>query len=226
MAMGCLAIAVKFHHDFLPPLLPIFADDFMSMAHCSLTHEELEESQTDVLQCFDYQVYDTTPHVYFNELYEALPSLRRLLKFKDGWYTVKVRTWDILEKVVFEDDMLVYPTSHLTAAALTVSIIEALKEEFEREAIAQRLHDAQKRLASYRPSEKRGELQYPEDADDEADDEVDELDDVSLDGNRSAYAFSARRVSEGVVGEIRELLEIPESDFQKCREWLARVCYD
>ncbi|KDQ18684.1 hypothetical protein BOTBODRAFT_185207 [Botryobasidium botryosum FD-172 SS1] len=225
MATGCLSIAVKFHHDFLPPLLPIFANDIVSMARLSVTPEELLEAEADVLQCFDYQVHDVTPHVYFNELYEALPSLRRLLSFQNGWYTVKVRTWDILEKAVFENDMLMYPTSHVTAAALAVSIADALKEEFGREAFSQRLLDseAHKRRPGRRASDKKAELENPEDADDEADDEDEELDEVSPDDNKSTYAFSARRASATVVEEIKTLLEVSESDFRRCREWLARM---
>ncbi|KAF8874399.1 hypothetical protein CPB84DRAFT_579837 [Gymnopilus junonius] len=97
IAVACLAISVKvcpshpglqilselhlqFHRDFLEPLIPVFAKEYLSLAPYSLTHERLETAQRDILSLFDWRL-GVTPQPVMDELWLALPSLRNLLDF-------------------------------------------------------------------------------------------------------------------------------------------------
>lgn len=42
IAMSCLALAVKFHRDFLNPLSPIYSRDFLVVAPHPMSHDDFE----------------------------------------------------------------------------------------------------------------------------------------------------------------------------------------
>ncbi|TDL18217.1 hypothetical protein BD410DRAFT_843054 [Rickenella mellea] len=113
VAVSCLAIAVKFHHDFLHPLSPIYEYDFLAMAPHPMSHDDFEISQKDVLEALKYEIRGTTPEPYIQELWACLPTMRHLLNFED------------------EIDMLRFPVSVLTAVSIVEGAIEALITKYE-----------------------------------------------------------------------------------------------
>ncbi|KAF8151493.1 hypothetical protein B0H34DRAFT_130897 [Crassisporium funariophilum] len=113
VAVGCLALSVKvslrqfliiffmsldcdsigqFHRDFLHPLLPVYAYEFILLASHRIDHEALEASQRDILCVFDYSL-GVTPQPVMDELWLALGSLRDLLHFEGGWQKAMEDAW-------------------------------------------------------------------------------------------------------------------------------------
>ncbi|KAK0439500.1 uncharacterized protein EV420DRAFT_1170711 [Desarmillaria tabescens] len=96
MAVGAIAVSVKYHRDFLPPLLPVYASSFQALAPHEMGFEELEDAQTDLLSALDY-VLGGTPVGVLDDLWEALPSLRDLfhsdLDDDKEWDFVLRETW-------------------------------------------------------------------------------------------------------------------------------------
>ncbi|KAG6809688.1 hypothetical protein H0H92_015146 [Tricholoma furcatifolium] len=105
LALACLAISVKYHRDFLDPLLPVYAWEFMRletglqarMQHAGVsieTHEtdlslgptqiligynDLETAHRDLLAALDFRLGDT-PQGVLNEAWEAMPALRAVVR--------------------------------------------------------------------------------------------------------------------------------------------------
>ncbi|CAL1709591.1 unnamed protein product [Somion occarium] len=126
IATACIALSVKFHRDVLQPLVPVFTDEFILMAPHRLTYEELESAQRDVLSVLDFCIGSVTPGAFIEELWNALPSLRRLLETKSLWETAKALAWEMISDALFDIDYIRYSTSTLTACALVQGISEAL----------------------------------------------------------------------------------------------------
>ncbi|KAF9032400.1 hypothetical protein BJ165DRAFT_1535090 [Panaeolus papilionaceus] len=98
-AVGSLALSVKLHRDFLDPLLPVYADEYLALAPHSIGMEDFENAQRDIFSALDYMLGDT-PQPLMDELWRALPSLRQLLDFgsgkQHGWAVVMQHAWDKL----------------------------------------------------------------------------------------------------------------------------------
>jgi len=108
-----LKLQVQFHRDFLEPLSPVYAQEYLSLtAHgmcrddlevlpvlhghlCSRKLNFLQSAHRDVLSAFDYKL-GITPQPVMDELWLALPSLRELLGFEEGREKVIAGTWSRL----------------------------------------------------------------------------------------------------------------------------------
>ncbi|KAJ7063649.1 hypothetical protein C8F01DRAFT_1133801 [Mycena amicta] len=126
IAIACLAISTKFHRDF------VLSWEFVYLAPHDMLFEDVETAQRDVLSGISYRVGDS-PQLLLDELWTALPSLRELLHFDGGWNYVQKETWSKLFNAILEPDILKFPPSHLTAAALIEGIISTLilKKEYD-----------------------------------------------------------------------------------------------
>ncbi|KDR71613.1 hypothetical protein GALMADRAFT_143867 [Galerina marginata CBS 339.88] len=131
-AVACLAISVKFHRDFLEPLIPVFAQEYVSLAPHSLSYERLETAHRDILGTFDYRL-GVTPQPVMDQLWFSLSSLRTLLHFDGGWACAMRRSWTCLYDCLVEPDVQRFPVSMLTVAALMEGIIQSLMLEYRRE---------------------------------------------------------------------------------------------
>ncbi|KAF9484596.1 hypothetical protein BDN70DRAFT_797408 [Pholiota conissans] len=131
IAVACLAISVKFHRDFLDPLLPVFAREYLALAPHQLCLEDLESAHRDVLSAFDYML-GVTPQPMMDELWFALPSLRGLLDFSSGWKDAMTDAWARLFVALDEPDVQRFLVSTLTVAALMDGILESLVDHYSR----------------------------------------------------------------------------------------------
>ncbi|TRM66798.1 hypothetical protein BD626DRAFT_483851 [Schizophyllum amplum] len=82
IAVGALALSVKFHRDNLPPLLPIYADEFIDIAPHDVEYQTFEECQRDILRSVSY-MFGVTPQPLMDNLWLALPELQTVLDY-DG----------------------------------------------------------------------------------------------------------------------------------------------
>nr|GAT54434.1 predicted protein [Mycena chlorophos] len=131
-AVACLAISVKMFRDFLDPLYPVLSCEYEYLAPHSITFEELETAQKDVLSGLNYRL-GSSPQLLLDELWQALPSLRELLNFDGAWNYAQKETWSKLFNALLEPDVLKFPISHLTAVALIEGLYSTLvtKKEFD-----------------------------------------------------------------------------------------------
>ncbi|KAF7298464.1 hypothetical protein MKEN_01371500 [Mycena kentingensis (nom. inval.)] len=119
--IAALAISTKYHRDTLWPLGQIESWEFEWLPPHEVDYEQLETAQRDILSATRYRIGDS-PQLLIDELWNALPSLRDLLNFAGGWnYTQRI-AWAKLFSAVIEPDVLKFPLSHLTAAALVYGI--------------------------------------------------------------------------------------------------------
>ncbi|TFK37714.1 hypothetical protein BDQ12DRAFT_591175, partial [Crucibulum laeve] len=125
IAVACLALSIKFHRDFLYPLYPVMAYEYLDLSPHKLSFEDFETAQRDILSAFHYRL-SVNPQSLLDELWDALPSLRNLWSFDGGWNDVQNRTWKLLCTSTREPDVLRFPVSLLATAALVSSIIESL----------------------------------------------------------------------------------------------------
>ncbi|KAK0432368.1 hypothetical protein EV421DRAFT_1849199 [Armillaria borealis] len=150
MAVGAVAVSVKYHRDFLPPLLPIYAPSFQALAPHEMGFDELEDAQADLLSALGY-VLGGTPVGVLDELWKALPSLRELFPScpdNGGEWDLALReTWRSLMICILEPDILSFPISLLSAAAVSEAILDVLLHRKVRN------HDKQRHL----PREEAGE---------------------------------------------------------------------
>ena len=80
----------------LSPLDVICAQEFLALAPHAVDFADLENAQRDVLGALSYRVGGATPGAFMEELWEALPTLRRLVGFDEGWDDVQGKAWDVL----------------------------------------------------------------------------------------------------------------------------------
>ncbi|KAF9244440.1 hypothetical protein BU15DRAFT_71427 [Melanogaster broomeanus] len=189
IAMGCLALSVKFHRDFLPPLKP-----------------DLESSQRDILHALTFTLGSCTPQAVLDELWNALPTLRKAIaQIQEGWTAVQGRTWDKLFEALLEPDMLQYPITLLTAAALVDSLVFAVARQYKSEAQASAPPVCKCRSAAPPLSPKL----------------------IPLDDIRSTswqiYIYEAMQLVEGVILDVKDVLQLSEMELEECRTWLSRV---
>ncbi|KAK0482019.1 hypothetical protein EDD18DRAFT_1202426 [Armillaria luteobubalina] len=144
MAVGAVAVSVKYHRDFLPPLLPVYAPSFQAFAPHEMGFDDLEDAQADLLSALGYAL-GGTPVGVLDELEEALPSLRELFPsyLDDGgeWDLVLQETWRSLMICILEPDILSFPISLLSAAAVSEAILDVLLHRKVRN------YDGQRHLA-------------------------------------------------------------------------------
>ena len=100
----------------------------------------------------NYEIRDITPGPFMQEIWGSLPSLRRLLSFPDGWELTQLNAWQILNAAAIGNskrltmlaahvctsaasEMIQFPMSLLTAAAIIEGAIAALMDKFDDEGI-------------------------------------------------------------------------------------------
>ncbi|RDX40830.1 hypothetical protein OH76DRAFT_1365616 [Lentinus brumalis] len=131
VAVACLALSVKFHRDVLFPLDVIYVDEFMDLAPHEMDFYDLETAQRDVLEAVTYRVGSATPGAFMEELWNALPTLRRLVRFDGGWDAVQEEAWVILNDALQQPEVLRYPPSLVTGGAVIEGILEVLKRRYK-----------------------------------------------------------------------------------------------
>ncbi|TFK51173.1 hypothetical protein OE88DRAFT_1630035 [Heliocybe sulcata] len=153
-ALACLAISVKFYRDFLPPLYPVAAVDFVRMARSECTVELLEEAQRAILDTISFSVAANSPAAYMAEMYDVLrySTLPRMVTFGPApWNRVQSEVFDRLFGALYEPDVLKYPVSLLTAAALLEGLIDVMVELYAAPlALAEPVPDELEKLRRYR----------------------------------------------------------------------------
>ncbi|KAJ1310547.1 hypothetical protein OPQ81_007277 [Rhizoctonia solani] len=80
IALGCLSISTKFHRDFLPPLSPMMADQFLNLLgeDHPVSFDDFELVQNMIMRSFGYILYHPTPQAYTEELWNTCPILRTI----------------------------------------------------------------------------------------------------------------------------------------------------
>ncbi|KAE9398626.1 hypothetical protein BT96DRAFT_723898 [Gymnopus androsaceus JB14] len=130
VAIACLALSVKLHRDFLAPLFQVYSFQFEELAPHYIEYEDLEAAQRDILFALSYNL-GGTPQGILDELWIALPSLRELLSFNQGWSSVLQETWLILFEAVSDPEVMKFSLSLLTAAAVMEGLMSALVREYQ-----------------------------------------------------------------------------------------------
>ncbi|KAF5382838.1 hypothetical protein D9757_007331 [Collybiopsis confluens] len=130
LAVASLALSVKLHRDFLPPLLPVLAAHYENIAPHEMDYLDLEAAQRDILLGLSYSL-GGTPQAILDDLWIALPSLRELLSFAGGWDLVLQETWLVLFEAVREPEIVVFSLSVVTAAAVIEGLVSALVRHFQ-----------------------------------------------------------------------------------------------
>ncbi|QRV86804.1 hypothetical protein RhiJN_14822 [Ceratobasidium sp. AG-Ba] len=134
IALACLAVAAKFHHDFLPPLKPITADQFLCMFDEGqpVAFDDFELIQKKILKSFNYVVYQPTPQAYLQEIWEVSSSLQVIQDTGLKLYRTEVqaRTLELIETCLHEQESMSYPVFHLAAGSLLEALhIEELHQQ-------------------------------------------------------------------------------------------------
>ncbi|KAJ6500721.1 hypothetical protein C8R45DRAFT_79034 [Mycena sanguinolenta] len=161
--LACLAISVKLHRDGLAPLKSVLSREFEALAPHRLYFDDLETAQRDVLGLLDFRL-GGTPQPILDELWIALPSLRQLLEFENGWKFAQKEAWWRLFDAVAEPDVVEFPISVLTVAALAEALVAALVSKYkygatvDSQVIRRRPNDREK-LESRAETEMEGALQ-------------------------------------------------------------------
>ncbi|KIY62288.1 hypothetical protein CYLTODRAFT_494739 [Cylindrobasidium torrendii FP15055 ss-10] len=118
LATAAVAVASKFHHDFLEPMVPIVAEDLMRLPPQAISRSDLEHSQRLLLGTLKYDIGGTiTPGRILDELWEATPGARDLFDETD-WKEVLQETWRMLLVLVVEPDILQFPLTLLTVSVV------------------------------------------------------------------------------------------------------------
>ncbi|KAF4621993.1 hypothetical protein D9613_009504 [Agrocybe pediades] len=125
IAVACLSLSVKFHRDFLEPLSPVYAHEYLSLTAHGMSKDDLESAHRDILSAFDYRL-GITPQPVMDLLWLSLPSLRELLDFENGWQDVIKLTWSLLFKYLAEPDVQQFPVSMLTGVCLKEALLKVL----------------------------------------------------------------------------------------------------
>ncbi|KAI0718555.1 hypothetical protein C8T65DRAFT_803825 [Cerioporus squamosus] len=131
VAVACLALSVKFHRDVLFPLDVIYVDEFLDLAPHEIEFEDLETAQRDVLEAITYRVGSATPGAFMAELWAALSTLRSLVGFDGGWDAVQEEAWGILNDALQQPELLQYPSSLVTGAAVIEGVLEVLQRRYK-----------------------------------------------------------------------------------------------
>ncbi|KAF9262276.1 hypothetical protein L218DRAFT_960409 [Marasmius fiardii PR-910] len=145
VAVGCLALSVKMHRDFLPPLYPVCSQVFEDMAPLGggMDYSQFERAQRLILFALKYNL-GGSPQAVFYDLWES-GILRDVLsswaksrpacddeKEKEvlkWWGAVQARTWEVLFKAVVDPKVLFFPLTALLGCAVVVGVEEVLVRE-------------------------------------------------------------------------------------------------
>ncbi len=105
------------------PLDVIYVDEFMDLAPHEMDFDDLETAQRDVLEAVTYRVGSATPGAFMEELWNALPTLRRLVRFDGGWDAVQEEAWVILNDALQRESysLLRRPFAHASRQSLRSS---------------------------------------------------------------------------------------------------------
>ncbi|KAI0685184.1 hypothetical protein BC835DRAFT_1385682 [Cytidiella melzeri] len=197
MAVACMAIAVKFHRDVLPPLYPVTAGDFLVLAPHTMEYDDLESAQRDLLSALSFCVGSNTPGAYLEEFWNALPSLRALVESRGHWQVAKIETWELLYDTVLDSAYLHYPTHILTGCALVLGVAESLVLTMKAD-MAEKLKKLARGLA---PRTRRREAEC----------------------TCAKLQKRARKAVKNIELDICELLGVQEELWNKCLRWLEVV---
>ncbi|KAF8191605.1 hypothetical protein K438DRAFT_897454 [Mycena galopus ATCC 62051] len=195
--LACLAISVKLHRDVLEPLEPVLSWEFEYMAPHQLSYDDLETAQRDVLETLQFRL-GATPQPILDELWIALPSLRQLLEFENGWKFAQKQAWWRLFDAVAEPDVLKFPISSLTVAALAEALVAALVSKYEHDATVNN-QVIRRRPNKNRPDSKKDRLKLETRAETEM---------------------------EGVLQDIQAIIGISDQTLKACRTWIRGCLTD
>ncbi|KAJ7144960.1 hypothetical protein C8R43DRAFT_1237719 [Mycena crocata] len=195
--LACLAISVKLHRDVLEPLAPVLSWEFEALAPHKLLYEDLEIAQRDVLSVFSYSL-GGTPQAILDELWLALPSLQQLLQFGGGWNCAQKEAWAQLFDAVSAPDVLKFPISLLTVAALSEALVPTLVSRYEYDAA----------LSSQAIRGRRGK-QQPE-----------------FKKQQQKLVVRAEKEIEGVVQDMQAVMQISDASLRACQSWLRAASKD
>ncbi|KAJ3556958.1 hypothetical protein NP233_g11856 [Leucocoprinus birnbaumii] len=129
VTLASLAISVKFHRDFLFPLVPIDAADFIDISPHDISYEDFEYAHRSMLGVFSYEL-GITPQPIMDQLWIALPSLHEILEFDGGWNQVKKKTWKLLFILLYEPDVIKFSVSVLTTTALCKALVSIITQRY------------------------------------------------------------------------------------------------
>ncbi|KAH9830610.1 uncharacterized protein C8Q71DRAFT_851168 [Rhodofomes roseus] len=194
-AVACVVLSVKFHRDVFPPYYLIPAREFGALASHTMSYADLEAAQCDVLDALSHSVGCVTPGQYLHDLWLALPSLRDLLAFENGWQAAQEETWAILLEAFMQRGILRFPTSLLTACALIDGCVDVLIERYKV-----KVHTANPYKSRRRPSSGAGRL-------------------IRKDRNED-HRRQASKAVQSFKLDLQELLGYTEADVRYCRFWL------
>lgn len=192
IALGCLALSVKLHRDTLWPLYPISTDDFLIIAPHALEFDDIERAQYDIMTTLSHTL-GATPELILGELWTALPSLRLLLSFPNGWSITQRETWWLLYKATTDPAVLRFPLTVFTASALCEALIITFKNKYQFEG----LHPEE-----WRRDATRGKKDYER-------------------LSSGIRLKRAREEAEGVVMDVQEALGVSDGELFACRLWLS-----
>ncbi|KAG2346279.1 hypothetical protein BDR05DRAFT_929465 [Suillus weaverae] len=205
-ALGSLALCVKFHRDFLGPLSPVYAYEFLDIARHSVSYQDLEVSQRDILSACSFSLGSITPQGLMDELWLALPTLRKATEpLKDGWKSVQVEIWDMLFDALTEPDILQFPVSLLTASALLDGLIIAIARHYKTEADTETWR-FQRNSGCRCPAPSTC---MPENTTKQVPWQV--------------YVSKAIDAVKDVVLDVTDILQIRDADLERCRAWMSQV---
>ncbi|KAG1769955.1 hypothetical protein EV702DRAFT_1281971 [Suillus placidus] len=205
-ALGSLALCVKFHRDFLGPLSPVYAYEFLDLARHSVSYQDLEVSQRDILSACGFSLGSITPQGFMDELWLALPTLRKATEpVKDGWKSVQVEIWDRLFDALIEPDVPQFPVSLLTASALLDGLIIAIARHYKTEADTETWR-FQRNSGCRCPAPSTC---TPENTTKQVPWQV--------------YVSKAMDAVKDVVLDVTDILQIRDADLERCRAWMSQV---
>ncbi|CAE6429508.1 unnamed protein product [Rhizoctonia solani] len=134
IALGCLAISTKFHRDFLPPLSPMTADQFLNLLgeEHPVSFDDLELVQSTIMRSFGYILYQPTPQAYIQELWNACSMLQSIQDGNLELYRspLQTRALELLESCFsgkfHSYALILIPTDEQTAAILEAIHIQEM----------------------------------------------------------------------------------------------------
>ncbi|KAG2128396.1 hypothetical protein BD769DRAFT_699075 [Suillus cothurnatus] len=205
-ALGSLALCVKFHRDFLCPLSPVYAYEFLDLARHSVSYQDLEVSQRDILSACDFSLGSITPQGLMDELWLALPTLRRATEpVKNGWRSVQIEIWDRLFDALLEPDVLQFPVSLLTASALLDGLIIAIARHYKAEADTEKWQFRRNSgcccpvPSTCAPENTTKQVPW------------------------QVYVSKAMDAVKNVVLDVMDILQIRDDDLERCRAWMSQA---
>ena len=181
----------------------------------------LQTSQRDVLEAFSFSLGGhNTPQSYLDELWLALPTLRALLDFIDGWKDAQRETWKGLFEVILgmpsptlpfsgpvcsltrtEPDILCFPVSLLTICALISGITISLIDHYVAEAESLLWRQHRRRLRSKKEFKRSCHCSSVSAAG-----QAQEI--LQDEQTNKIYLNRAVKAAEGVVLDLRDLMDV------------------